>query len=283
LRWRIFVESPLYGDFAVKLDARKKLSKLGVEVWTGRDIQLILGYSRWENLEEAIERARMSCMSAGREPDRHFRAVTKMISRGNGAEGKRRDWYLTRFACYLIAINGDARKPEIAFAQTYFLVKARQQELTDQLIDEEKRIALRMRVKNENRGLASAAKQVGVRRFPIFQDEGYKGLYGGLGVSAIKAKKKISANEELLDCAGRAELAANEFRITQTEQKLLRGGIIGEPAAIQTHRDVGAAVRHTIEILQGIMPKNLPPEPSIKKLLADRSKRVAPRTDESVS
>lgn len=166
-------------------------------------------------------------------------------------------------------MNGDTTKPQVATAQAYFVEQTYRQEAQEGLIDAERRVLLRDRVKDANRKLGGAAKDAGVRsvKFGIFHDAGYKGLYGGLGAQAIKTKKGISAKEDLLDCIGRAELAANEFRITQTEEKLRREQIKGEQRAIDTHHAVGKKVRETIKEIGGTMPELLPAAPSIKKLL----------------
>ena len=187
-----------------------------------------------------------------------------MVSIGSGAERPRRDWYLSRYAAYLIAMNGSSAKPEVGFAQTYFAVQTRRQENQDRLLDVEKRIALRRRVANANIQLNSVAKRAGVQRYALFHAAGYKSLYG-MSLPEIKRTKGLRENEDLLDRAGRTELAANEFRITQTEEKIKRDGIIGEQRAIATHQTVAAEVRSTIARLGGTMPETLPPEPSIKK------------------
>jgi DNA-damage-inducible protein D len=197
-----------------------------------------------------------------------------MIETGKGAKREIENWYLSRYACYLIAMNGDSAKPEVATAQTYFAAQTLRSEAEQALTEEKRRILLRDRVKGANKKLGGAAKIAGVRseNFGIFQDEGYKGLYGGLGVKAIKIKKGIGKNEELLDCIGRAELAANEFRITQTEEKLRIEQIRGEQRAIDTHREVGRTVRQAIKKIGATMPENLPAEPSIKRLASAEAK-----------
>ena len=144
---------------------------------------------------------------------------TKLMSVGKGAQIERVDWFLSRYACYLVAMNGDPSKPEIGLAQTYFAVQARRQEVQDQLTDARKRILLRTRVKDANKNLNKVAKDAGVSNYAFFHDEGYLGLYD-LRQAEIKRKKQIPDNESLLDRAGWAELAANEFRITQTEAKI---------------------------------------------------------------
>jgi DNA-damage-inducible protein D len=212
----------------------------------------------------------MACESAGVNSDQHFRNTAKAIASGNGALVQRGDYYLSRYACYLIAMNGDTSKPEIGLAQTYFAIQTRRQEIEDKLTDEEKRLQLRERVKHANKHLNSAAKQAGVQRFGLFHDAGYKGLYS-MGKTAIKIRKGISPNDELLDCAGRTELAANEFRITQTEERLRLNKLRGETTAMNTHYAVGMEVRNSIKRIGGTMPEDLPAEPNIKKL-AHRNK-----------
>lgn len=256
-----------------KLNKAKKISSRGGEYWMGRDIQKILGYSSWENFQNVIHKACMACESAGEASHNHFHAITKLVMAGSGTMVQRTDWYLTRYACYLIAMNGDSSKSEIGIAQTYFAVQTRKQEIQDQLTDAERRLQLRERVRNANKSLTSTAKRVGVQRYALFQNAGYIGLYD-MGLSDIKYKKGIPKNDDLLDRAGRTELAANEFRITQAEDKLIRDRINNERDAIQTHLDVGREVRATINKLGGTMPENLPTEEPIKKLATKLKKNL---------
>jgi len=255
------------------LESAKRTASNGQEYWMARDISPILGYSDWRNFRGVLDKAKMACDSSGAYSSDHFVDTTDVMTGGKGAQIQRENWYLSRYACYLIAMNGESSKPEIATAQAYFAVQTRRQERFDQLTEDEKRMELRERVRNANRMLAGAAKQAGVIKYPVFQAAGYKGLYG-IGVSEIKFKKNIPPNEDLLDRAGRAELAANEFRITQTEQKLNRENIQGEELAIQTHHDVAKEVRATIKRIGGTMPEDLAPQTSIKKLKTQRKKEL---------
>jgi DNA-damage-inducible protein D len=256
-------------DSVIKmLEEKKRVAPNGEDYWMARDIQEILGYDRWENFEGVIERSKMACQSAGFRIAYHFRDTTKMISAGKGAKLGRADCYVTRYACYLIAMNGDSSKPEISTAQSYFAAQTRRQEIQDQA----KRIALRERVRRGNTVLAGTARNAGVERFGIFTDAGYRGLYG-MGLKEIKQKKGIPKAQDLLDRAGHAELAASEFRITQTQQKLERERIQGEPLAIAAHRTVGAEVREAIKRIGGTMPEDLPVEEPIKKIIAAQEKR----------
>lgn len=242
------------------LDTFKRTSGSGVEFWLARDLQTVLGYTQWRNFEPAIEKAKMACASVGSDPRHHFADIRK---KGIGPLAK--DVALTRYACYLIAMNGDPNKPEIAAAQVYFAVQTRKQELGEQRGDDEHRVMLRDRVRRANRELNSAAKEAGVQNYAYFHDAGYQGLYG-LRLSEIKNLKKIRPKEDLLDCAGRTELAANEFRITQTEERLRTRQVKGQEPAEVTHRFVGQEIRQTIKKLGGTMPEELPPEPPIKRL-----------------
>jgi DNA-damage-inducible protein D len=200
-----------------------------------------------------------------------------MVDTGSGATRQIEDIILSRYACYLVTMNGDPTKPEIATAQAYFAVQTRLQEIQQQLPEIERRKLLREHVKQANKGLSSAAKEAGVRStmFGIFHDAGYKGLYGGLGVAAIKEKKKIDAKEDLLDHAGRVELAANEFRITQAEERIRNQRIQGEDNAIQAHRTVGEEVRTAINRIGGTMPENLPAEESLKRLTGKQRRELS--------
>jgi DNA-damage-inducible protein D len=208
----------------------------------------------------------MACNSAGIEPSRHFRDVAQEVPSGSGAHITRQDFFLTREACYLIAMNGDSRKPQIGTAQAYFTVQTRRQEVQDQADVIQPRIESRERIKQGNKRLNSAAKQAGVQHYGTFHDAGYRGLYNGLRKAELESLKRIPAGEDLLDCIGHTELAANEFRITQTQEKLRREGVQGETNAINTHFRVGRSVRKAIEEINGTMPENLPAAPSIRKL-----------------
>jgi DNA-damage-inducible protein D len=249
-------------DFVMRaLDENKRTAPNGEDYWMGRDIQGVLGYTEWRNFDAVIKRAKTACDGGGVPSAYHFVETNKVISAGKGAELERADCYLTRYACYLIAMNGDSGKAEVATAQAYFAVQTRRQELNEQ----EKRIALRDRVRVSNKVLFGTAKQAGVVRFPLFNDQGYRGLYG-MGLADIKRRKKIPHTDDLLDRAGRAELAANEFRITQTQQKLERGRVQGEQAAMQVHRQVGEEVRAAINRIGGVPPEDLPVEEPIQKV-----------------
>lgn len=256
----------------IALDSKMKITPKGNPYWYGRDVMEILAYSRWENFTEVAEKAIQACDNSGKFSANHFRYITEMIEAGKGAKKKRENVVLSRYACYLIAMNGDSGKPEVATAQTYFAVQTHRQEVEQALTDQQRRLLLRDRIKDANKKLFGAAKSAGVKRFGIFQDAGYKGLYGGLGRDDIKRVKGIPAADDLLDCIDREELAANEFRITQTEAKLKRDGIQGEEKATTTHFAVGKKVREAIQEIKGTMPEKLPAVPSIKKLADKQAK-----------
>jgi DNA-damage-inducible protein D len=254
------------------LDSRMRVTPKGFPYWYGRDVMDILAYARWENFREVIDKAIQACDSSGKFSSNHFRYITEMIEAGKGAKKKRENVVLSRYACYLIAMNGDPSLPQVGTAQTYFAVQTRSQEIEQSLTEQQRRLLIRNRVKDANKKLVGAAKAAGVKRFPIFQDAGYKGLYGGYGRDDVKRIKGIPATDELLDCIDREELAANEFRITQTEAKLKREGVQGEERAINAHFTVGKRVRQAIQDIHGTMPEKLPAVPSIKGLATKQTK-----------
>jgi DNA-damage-inducible protein D len=259
-----------------QLEKIQQLARNGQPYWDARKLMDVLDYKDWRVFQEVIERAKQACEMSGNYSTDHFVSFPEMVEVGSGAKRRRDNWKLSRYACYLVTMNGDPSKPEIATAQTYFTLQTYRQENQDKLTEEERRMLLRVRVKEANRKLSGAAKDAGVRAvmFGVFQDTGYKGLYDGLGARAIKDKKGIGDKEDLPDCVGRAELAANEFRITQTEEKLRIEEIKGEQRAIDTHFAVGRRVRQAIKEIGGTMPERLPAEPSIKKLAAKRAKAL---------
>lgn len=251
----------------------KHIDEDGQEFWYARELQRVLEYAQWRYMKEAVERARLACENSGLNPDNHFAEVRKMVPIGSGAERAVEDYMLSRFACYLVVMNGDPRKEVIALGQAYFAVKTRQQELIEnyeELSEDQKRLAIRNEMKRHNIALADAAHDAGVieqKDYAIFQNKGYQGLYGGLGVKEIHARKGLKKSEKILDHMGSTELAANLFRATQTEEKLRRENIQGKAAANQAHYDVGRKVRQTIQELGGMMPEDLPtPEKSVKQI-----------------
>ncbi len=246
----------------------KKVNDHSHEYWSARDLMPLLGYARWENFEIAISRAKESCKNSNQDVSDHFRDITKMIliATGTSKETNREvdDFELSRYACYLIAQNGDPRKEEIARAQTYFAIQTRRQETQELQIEDNKRVFLRDEMKVHNLNLAKAAKQAGVFNYGNFQDFGYMGLYGGLRQKEIHSRKKLKKNEGILDHMGSEELAANLFRATQAEAKLRRENIFGQGKASQAHFEVGKKVRKTIVELGGTMPEKLPTPENIR-------------------
>ncbi|MDQ2809133.1 MAG: DNA damage-inducible protein D [Chloroflexota bacterium] len=256
-------------------ESLRQITPYETEYWSARALAPLLGYTRWQNFEQAINRAMTACRQIGQPVEDHFTGISKMVALGSGAQREIKDYLLSRFACYLIAQNGDPRKPQIAHAQAYFATATRQNELAQLYDDQQQRLRLRERVSEDNHDLAAAAAQAGVlsRNFGVFQNAGYEGLYNGQDVAALKERKGIGANENILDRMGRAELAANDFRITQTEAKLRKEGVIGQRAAMDTHYEVGRTVRRAIEEIGGTMPEDLPAEPSIAPLLNSARRR----------
>ena len=261
-------------------EALRQTNDHGAEYWSARGLQALLGYSQWRRFEQAIARAKTSCDQSGNEPDHHFAGAGKPITGGKGAVQMVPDYHLSRFACYLIAQNGDPRKQEIAQAQSYFAVQTRRQELTDELASDRERLELRKQAGEEFKALSGAARQAGVQSvmFGVFHDAGYKGLYGGLGASGIKARKVIPEKDNLMDRMNATELAANQFRMTQTRDKLARDRIRGQQEAIATHEQVGKEVREAIRRIGGDLPENIAPAEHIKQV-EKRVRGAVPRLE----
>jgi len=252
--------SALHRDF----ESIKKFDENGIEYREARELLPLLGYEKWEKAEEVIARAARACMNSGQNVDNHFHQTGKMVKIGSNTVRKVRDYKLDRYACYLIAQNGDPKKSEIAIAQTYFAIQTRRQEIFEQLPDTSKRLFIRNEVSDHNKKLFRTAKQAGVSNFGLFNDAGYQGLYGS-SLSEVERRKGIKKGE-LLDRASSTELAANLFRITQTDEKIKKDKIQGERTASQTHFMVGGKVRQTIKDIGGVLPEQLPPEKHIREV-----------------
>jgi DNA-damage-inducible protein D len=262
-------------------DAIRKVDEHGNEYWSARELYKILGYTEWRNFNNVvIKRAMKACEENGRAVADHFVRSYKAITGGKGAQQQVQDVLLSRYAAYLVVMNGDPKMPVVAMGQEYFAEQTRRQEIADELAlmsEDELRLLRRGQMNIYNTQLAAAAQQSGVIApidFAIFQDHGYRGLYGGLGAKNIHARKGLKKREQILDHMGSDELAANIFRASQTKQKLERDQVQGKEQANQTHFEVGSKVRQTIQDLGGTMPENLPtPEISIQQLQREEEQR----------
>ena len=261
-------------------DDIKHIDELGNEYWEAREFMLSLGYSKWGNFNKVIEKAKIACNISNNNISEHFADTGKVLEVGNKAKMNVIDYRLSRYACYLIVQNADSRKNAVALGQTYFAVQTRKMELTEaeysKLTEDEKRLYARINVKNKNKYLFDAAKKCGVENYGKFNDYGYKGLYDGETAKQIAKRKGVNPNkEDILDYMGSTELAANLFRITQTDEVLKNKKVNNENEACITHHKVGQAVRQTIKKIGGTMPEDLPtPEKSIKEIEKDELKKI---------
>ena len=256
----------------------KHMDENGVEFWYARELMTMLEYSKWGNFVKVIDKAKEACKNSNINIVNHFADVGKMVKAGV-ANKEINDLKLTRYACYLIAQNGDSRKKSIALAQTYFAVQTRKQELTrqeyEQLNEDEKRLYTRKNVKDKNKYLFDTAKLAGVKNYGKFNNYGYRGLYNGETAKDIVSRKGISEKEDILDYMSSTELAANLFRITQTDEVLKNKNINNEDDACKTHHNVGQAVRQTIKRIGGTMPEDLPtPSKSAKQIEKEKNKEL---------
>lgn len=257
----------------------KQYDENGIEFWSARDLQHILEYSKWDNFINVINKAKKAVENSNISISDHFADVGKMVDIGV-SQREIQDILLSRYACYLIVQNSDPRKEIIALGQTYFAIKTRQQELNDEfekLNEDEKRLGIRNEIKEHNKSLAEAANMAGIKTpqdYAIFQNYGYKGLYGGLTAKDIHKKKELKKSQQILDYMGSTELAANLFRATQTDEKLRKDKIKGKIKANNVHYQVGKKVRDTIKELGGTMPEDLPtPKKSIKSIEKEIDKK----------
>ncbi len=272
--------SSLKGKEYKRFEDIKHIREDGSEYWSARELAPALEYTQWRNFENVIKRAMIACENSGHSILDDFAEVSKIVEAGATSKPKK-DYELSRYACYLIVQNGDPRKEVIALGQTYFAIQTYRQELADhynQLDEDRRRLVVRGDIKQWNQLLAETAHDAGVitnEEFAIFQNAGYMGLYGGLDVDDIHSKKKLSAEQKILDFMGSTELIANLFRISQTEEKLRKDNIIGAEKATSTHYAVGREVRRAIEKIGGTMPEDLPtPEKSIQQIEKEQMERL---------
>lgn len=253
----------------------KKTDEFGNEYWLARQLSKVLEYTDYRNFTAVINKAKEACKNSGLKVLDHIVEFNEMVSIGSGAEREMESYKLSRYACYLIVQNASPDKEVVALGQTYFAVQTRMQEI--QQMDEynqlntenEKRLFLRVELKKHNIQLADAAKNAGVIKpvdYAIFQNHGYMGLYGGLDAKGIHKNKGLKKSQHILDHMGSTELAANLFRATQAEEKLIKDKVKGKQNANATHLEVGKKVRKAIKDIGGTMPEKLPVAESIKKI-----------------
>ena len=257
----------------------KHIDENGIEYWNARELQVVLNYKEWRKFENVINKAKMACENTGISIFEHFVGVDKLSKRANNAEVMIKDYKLTRYACYLIAQNGDSRKKVIALAQTYFAVQTRRQEISEKeyslLTEDEKRLYKRSLTRKGNYSLNQTARNAGVKNFDRFHNYGYKGLYNGETADDIAKRKGLRYREDILDNMGSDELIANLFRISQTEQKLKKDNVQTEKDANITHYTVGKNIREVIAKNGGTMPEDLPtPKKSLKQLEKENKKSL---------
>ena len=249
----------------------KHVDEDGNEYWYARELQKVLEYKRWDKFYNVIESAQVACSISNNNVLDHFSQVGKMVDIGSNTSRNIVDYKLSRYACYLIAQNGDSRKKVIALAQTYFAIQTRKQELLEEeynsLTEDEKRFYQRDLTKKGNYSLNQTAKKAGVKNFDKFHNAGYKGLYNGETANDIAKRKGLRYREDILDNMGSDELIVNLFRISQTNQKLINDNVQGEDNANDVHYNVGKEIRNTIKRIGGTMPEDLPtPDKSLKEL-----------------
>ena len=252
----------------------KHIDENGNEYWFARELMTSLKYSEYRKFIPIINKSMTSCNQSNQNILDHFAHVDEMVNIGSGAKRKIEDYKLSRYACYLIAQNADSRKKIVALAQTYFAIQTRRQELLEEeykeLSEDEKRLHIRSLTKKGNYLLNQTAKNAGVKNFDKFHNYGYKGLYNGETANDIAKRKGLRYREDILDNMGSIELAANLFRITQTEDKIINDNIKGENNASITHYNIAKRVRKAIKDIGGTMPEDLPtPNKSIKQIEKD--------------
>ena len=243
----------------------------GNEYWYARELQKVLEYNQWRSINDLIKRAKVACKESDNNIHDHFAVQRKMVDIGSNTQREVLDYKLSRYACYLIVMNGNPKKEIIALAQTYFAIQTRKQELLEEeynsLTEDEKRFYQRDLTKKGNYSLNQTAKKAGVKNFDKFHNAGYKGLYNGETANDIAKRKGLCYREDILDNMGSDELIANLFRISQTNQRLNKDNIQGEKAACLTHNKIGKIVRKAIKEAGGTMPEDLPtPDKSLKEL-----------------
>jgi DNA-damage-inducible protein D len=271
---------PAYRATMERLEALKRTAASGANYWIARDIHTVLGYPTWREFDAVIQRAMKACETNQLDVTKHFVPTHKMLELGGGAKRRGDDFFLSRAASYLIAMNGDPSKPEIAAAQAYFAVQTRRMEIEDSRSADQKRLDLREKVSASFKKVSGIAKTAGVRSRmqPVFHDARYRGLYGMSGRN-VKRRKGLRDDANIFDFAGPLELSANDFQMRLAADVLEREKTRGEQAEITVNQRVGSHVRNAMIESKATMPEDLPLEAPIievkKRLKAATVKKLS--------
>lgn len=267
---------PEYRSTIERLEGLRRTGPEGEEYWMARELHPALGYPVWDKFEPVIERARESLLTNGVDVPLHIAQTSKLMEVGQGARRKGVDYFLSRPAAYLIVMNGDPAKIEIAAGQAYFAIQTRRQEIEDQ---DQKRLALRDKVSQSHRRVSAVANEAGVRSRMqgVFHDARYQGLYG-MSLKDLKGKKGLRESEQIFDRAGPLELSMNDFQMNLAADVIAKENIRGEQPCIQTNKRVAQRVRATVAESKATLPENLPLEPPIKEVRKrlDGQKKLPP-------
>ncbi|MDO8297088.1 MAG: hypothetical protein Q7T19_11705 [Caulobacter sp.] len=271
----VFPASP-HPDTMRRLDETKRFTPEGVEYWLGRELGPVLGYQTWAKFEPVIQRAEAALRASGQNPSHHIVQTGTSLRRDDS-----RDYFLSRGASYLIAMNGDSSKVEIATAQIYFAARTRQAEVESQLTEDQKRLELREKVATSVRRVSGAAKEAGVatKHQGIFHEQRYRGLYNASSKD-VKRSKGLKPADNLFDHAGPLELSANDFQMNLAADILAKENIRSESAAVAKNLEVAQHVRRTIKESGGTLPEHLPlaePIGEVRKRVTGRKTKAIPK------
>lgn len=265
--------SPQYRHVMHRLEDARRTRPGSEEYWLAREIGPILGYDTWAKFVPVIDRARIAIETNGWDASHHIARTSKMVMLGNGAKRRVEEFFLSRGACYLIAMNGDSSKPAIAAAMTYFAVQTRNSELRAHNPNDIKRLEARDRLTNALKRVGKVAKDVGVTRYALFHDARHRGLYG-MSAKEVAKHKKLREGESILDRAAALELSAHAFQSHLAAEKIVNEGISGEDNAIRANFDVAQHVRNVVISQAGKTPEDLDVEPDSIKDVKRRIREV---------
>lgn len=271
-------QRPEYINTMQKLEAARRNAENGAEYWFARELQPVLGYTEWRNFEGVVEKARLSLTANSIDHSHHIVEVNKLVEVGGGAKIPRRDFFLSRAACYLIAMNGDPTKPEIAAAQAYFAIQTRAREIEQQSIEDEKRLRLREKVTTSFKTVSGVAKTAGVKNTSQarFHDARYQGLYG-MSARDVKEAKGISLKDNQFDRMDALELSAHDFQMNLAAETITADRVVGEESVIAKNREIAGKVRQTMLDSGSRPPEELPAAEPIKEVQKRIRRAKAPK------